>query len=604
MNYNNSNQFNNMNNYYNPLYNINNNTNLNNQNNKNSNANINNNKNSINNSGKQKDNTNTNKTIKNTNKDKANSNKNITNTNISKKEKTKDIVNANNTNTNNNKESKDKPKIAASNDKDKDNETKLTNEINNLSIKDSKDLNNKNININNEIKLDEIDTDVYSKEGKLSEVDETRDPASIVFIGHVDHGKSTICGNILQLTGQVDDRTLEKYQKLAKEKNRESWYMAYLMDQNDEEREKGKTVEIGKAYFQLEKKRFTILDAPGHKGYLPNLLLGACQADYAGLVVSAKDGEFEGGFEKGGSTKEHALLAKSLGVGKLVILVNKMDEETVKWSETRFYQIKSSIGDYLKKIGYKEEDFKFVPISGLYGDNMKNPISSEYGQWYREGTLFEILNNLAVPQRNVNGPLRFSILDRYKDGGMQVLGKVESGTLIFNQCYYLMPTKANVEVQWIFNEAEQGIPYAKAGESVRLKIKGAENENEVQRGYILCNNENPCPAFNNIIAEIQLLEMNESKPVMTSGFDCVIHYHTNVSTCNIEKILGEIDKKTKEEKKATILKNYSRARVNIKINDIVCGDKFENNQYLGRFTLRHEERTIAVGKVLKYKDLK
>ena len=321
-----------------------------------------------------------------------------------------------------------------------------------------------NLNLMDQEELDNI----VSKEGKMVEVDESRDQASIVFIGHVDHGKSTVCGNILLLTGQVDQRTIEKYKCEAIKNKRESWYLAYLMDQNDEEKEKGKTVEIGKANFSLEKKRYTILDGPGHVGFLPNLLLGACQADFACLVISAKEGEFEAGFEKSGSTREHALLAKSLGVSKVVILVNKMDEESVNWSEKRFNTIRNNLFDYLKKIGYKEDDVYWVPISGLHGDNIKVALDKTKAPWYNGPTFFEVLDNLPVLNRDNNGPLRFSILDRYKDGGMHVMGKVESGVLKYGASYTMMPTKMPIEIQWIFNHEDNGLPYAKTGEAVRV----------------------------------------------------------------------------------------------------------------------------------------
>ncbi|KAF2556174.1 hypothetical protein F2Q68_00013599 [Brassica cretica] len=163
---------------------------------------------------------------------------------------------------------------------------------------------------------------------------------NVVFIGHVDAGKSTIGGQILFLSGQVDDRQIQKYEKEAKEKSRESWYMAYIMDTNEEERAKvlpgGKTVEVGRAYFETETTRFTILDAPGHKSYVPNMISGASQADIGVLVISARKGEFETGYERGGQTREHVQLAKTLGVSKLVVVVNKMDDPTVNWSKERY----------------------------------------------------------------------------------------------------------------------------------------------------------------------------------------------------------------------------------------------------------------------------
>jgi len=310
-----------------------------------------------------------------------------------------------------------------------------------------------------------------SKRGEMIEVDQTRQPCSIVFIGHVDHGKSTIAGNILISTGQVDQRVLDKYQKEAKNKNRDSWYIAYIMDSNEDEREKGKTVEIGKAYFRTPKKRFTILDAPGHSGYLPNMLQGACQADFAGLVISAKVGEFEAGFEKSGSTREHVLLTKSLGVTKLVVLVNKMDEESVKWSENRYNQIKNDLSEYLKKVGYNlEKDVIFVPISGLYADNLKEELNPKKCNWYKGPTLLQILDDLESPPRDQFGPLRMTILDRYREGGMYVMGKIESGSIKYNNNYTLMPTNRNIEVQWIYNSEEQSVPYALPGETVRVSF--------------------------------------------------------------------------------------------------------------------------------------
>merc|ERR1712151_919601 len=162
---------------------------------------------------------------------------------------------------------------------------------------------------------------------------------NVVFIGHVDAGKSTTCGNILYLCGCVDDRTVEKYKKEAVDKNRETWFLAYIMDTNEEEKAKGKTVEVGRAHFETENRRFTILDAPGHKSYVPNMIGGASQADVGVLIISARKGEFETGFERGGQTREHATLAKTLGVDKLILAINKMDDPSVEWAQERYDNI-------------------------------------------------------------------------------------------------------------------------------------------------------------------------------------------------------------------------------------------------------------------------
>ena len=189
--------------------------------------------------------------------------------------------------------------------------------------------------------------DVITEDTNIVDVDETREPASLVFIGHVDVGKSTICGQLMFLSGVVDERTIAKYKEEAKDKGRDSWWLAYVMDINDDEKAKGKTVEVGRAPFETNKIRYTIFDAPGHKNYVPNMIMGAAMADYAALVVSARKGEFEAGFEKDGQTREHAQLAKSLGVNKLIVVINKMDEQSVKWKQDRYEEILSGLKPFL-----------------------------------------------------------------------------------------------------------------------------------------------------------------------------------------------------------------------------------------------------------------
>jgi len=176
---------------------------------------------------------------------------------------------------------------------------------------------------------------------------------NIMFIGHVDAGKSTISGNILYLTGMVDERLIEKFKREAIQKGRDSWFLAYIMDSFDEEKDKGKTVEVGRAHFETEKKRYTLLDAPGHQAYVPNMIIAAAQADAGILVISARQQEFERGFDRGGQTREHVLIAKTLNVGRLLVIVNKMDEPTVQWSEDRFNEIKKILDTHLKKLDLK-----------------------------------------------------------------------------------------------------------------------------------------------------------------------------------------------------------------------------------------------------------
>uniref|UniRef100_A0A8C9GE85 Tr-type G domain-containing protein n=1 Tax=Piliocolobus tephrosceles TaxID=591936 RepID=A0A8C9GE85_9PRIM len=226
-------------------------------------------------------------------------------------------------------------------------------------------------NSNDVVDVGEVEViEKVEKKTALIEVD-PRPHLNIIFIGHVDAGKSTACGNILYILGYVDDRTIEKYEREAKEKNRESWFLAFIMDINEEERQKGKTVEVGRAHFETQDRRFTILDAPGHKNFIPNMISGAAQADIGVLIISARKGEFETGFERGGQTREHTLLARTLGINQLIVAINKMDDPTCNWSESRYEDIQKKITPYIKSCGYNiNKDVYFVPISGLTGQNL------------------------------------------------------------------------------------------------------------------------------------------------------------------------------------------------------------------------------------------
>jgi peptide chain release factor subunit 3 len=241
---------------------------------------------------------------------------------------------------------------------------------------------------------------------------------NIVFVGHVDAGKSTISGQVLYSTGMVDERTIEKYTREATEQKRESWFLAYIMDTNEEERAKGKTVEVGRAPFTTAKKRYTILDAPGHKNYVPNMIAGAAQADVAILVISARQGEFEAGFDKAGQTKEHALLIKTLGVSRIVVLVNKMDDSSVNWGVERYNFIVNKLTPFLKGLGYATAaQLQFIPVSGILGLNIKKEVDEATCPFYRGPTLLALLDAMDPLPRANAAPLRVPILGGGRDLG-------------------------------------------------------------------------------------------------------------------------------------------------------------------------------------------
>ncbi|KAJ4910626.1 Translation elongation factor EF1A/initiation factor IF2gamma family protein [Raphanus sativus] len=421
---------------------------------------------------------------------------------------------------------------------------------------------------------------------------------NVVFIGHVDAGKSTIGGQILVLSGQVDERQIQKYEKEAKEKNRESWYMAYIMDTNEEERAKGKTVEVGRAHFETETTRFTILDAPGHKSYVPNMISGASQADIGVLVISARKGEFETGYERGGQTREHVQLAKTLGVSKLVVVVNKMDDPTVNWSKERYDEIEQEMIPFLKSSGYNtKKDVIFLPISGLKGINIDKHMDRNVCPWFSGPSFFEVLNAIEVPPRDPNGPFRMPIIDKYKDMGTVVMGKVESGSIREGDSLIVMPNKEHVKVVAIYCD-EDKVKRAGPGENLTVRITGIEDE-DILAGFVLSSTVKPVPAVTGFVAQLHILGLPD-KAIFSAGYKAILHIHAVVEECEIIELISQIDMNTRKPMKKTKIRNVNNGAAvvcHIQVSNSICVEKFSNFPQLGRFTLRTEGKTIAVGKV-------
>lgn len=422
-----------------------------------------------------------------------------------------------------------------------------------------------------------------------------KEHVNVVFIGHVDAGKSTIGGQIMFLTGMVDKRTLEKYEREAKEKNRETWYLSWALDTNQEERDKGKTVEVGRAYFETEKKHFTILDAPGHKSFVPNMIGGASQADLAVLVISARKGEFETGFEKGGQTREHAMLAKTAGVKHLIVLINKMDDPTVNWSIDRYEECKEKLVPFLKKVGFNpKKDIHFMPCSGLTGANLKDPV--DFCPWYSGLPFIPYLDNLPNFNRSVDGPVRLPIVDKYKDMGTVVLGKLESGSICKGQQLVMMPNKHNVEVLGLLSD-EVETELVAPGENLKIRLKGIEEE-EILPGFILCDPNNLCHSGRTFDAQIVIIE---HKSIICPGYNAVLHIHTCIEEVEITALICLVDKKSGEKSKTRprFVKQDQVCIARLRTAGTICLETFKDFPQMGRFTLRDEGKTIAIGKVLK-----
>ncbi|KAL0457535.1 UNVERIFIED_CONTAM: Eukaryotic peptide chain release factor GTP-binding subunit A [Sesamum latifolium] len=427
--------------------------------------------------------------------------------------------------------------------------------------------------------------------------DQKKRHLNVVFIGHVDAGKSTIGGQTLFLSGQVDERTIQKYEKEAKDKSRESWYMAYIMDTNEEERAKGKTVEVGRAHFETETTRFTILDAPGHKSYVPNMISGASQADIGVLVISARKGEFETGYERGGQTREHVQLAKTLGVSKLLVVVNKMDEPTVKWSKERFDEIESKMVSFLKSSGYNvKKDVQFLPISGLLGTNMKTRVEKSVCPWWSGPCLFEALDAIEVPLRDPKGPFRMPIIDKFKDMGTVVMGKIESGSIREGDSMLIMPNKVPVKVLGIYCD-EDKVRRAGPGENLRVRVSGIEEE-DIIAGFVMCSVAKPIHAVSEFVARLQILDTIDNA-IFCAGYKAVLHVHAVVEECEIVELMLQIDPKTKKtmKKKPLFVKKGAVVVCRVQVNNLICVEKFSDFAQLGRFTLRTEGKTVAVGMV-------
>jgi peptide chain release factor subunit 3 len=437
-------------------------------------------------------------------------------------------------------------------------------------------------------------------EGQVKEED-PRDHLNVVNIGHVDAGKSTLCGAILLATGVVDKRTIEKYEKEAKERNRESWFLAYIMDTNEEERAKGKTVEVGTANFETAKKRFTLLDAPGHKNYVPAMIAGASHADVGVLVISSRKGEFESGFEKQGQTREHAMLAFTIGIRKLIVAVNKLDDPSVDWAKERYDEIERKLTPFLKSCGYKvKKDVIFMPIAALPGAGVLRRITEQECKWATEinenKSLIEILEGLQMEGRDPAGNLRISVLDSYVDRGVWALGKIESGTLERGMTVAVSPTAGQAKVGSILID-EVSVRSAKPGENICVKLSGLTDESDCRKGYVLTDTRIGCKTFT---ATIKILELLEHRSIFTAGYTAVLHAHTIISDCVVTKILWKHDAEGKPIKeRCTFAKDGEIVTVRLEVPQSIAIESFDVRPQLGRITLRDEGRSVAIGKVKK-----
>jgi len=274
-----------------------------------------------------------------------------------------------------------------------------------------------------------------------------KDRLNLVVIGHVDSGKSTSTGHLIYKCGGIDARTIEKFEKEALEMGKSSFKYAWVLDKLKAERERGITIDIALWKFESTKRIFTIIDAPGHRDFIKNMITGTSQADAAVLMIASGRGEFEAGFSTDGQTREHALLAQTMGVKEMVVAINKMDDPSTLYSQARYEEIKAELTTYLKKVGYNPAKIEFIPISGWVGDNMIE--RSENMPWYKGPILLDALDNIPTPKRPTDKPLRLPLQDVYKIGGIGTVpvGRVETGSLKPGMVVTFGPVGTTTEVK-------------------------------------------------------------------------------------------------------------------------------------------------------------
>ncbi|CAN6298865.1 unnamed protein product [Urochloa humidicola] len=423
---------------------------------------------------------------------------------------------------------------------------------------------------------------------------------NLAIVGHVDSGKSTLSGRLLHLLGKISRKDMHKNEKESKEKGKGSFAFAWAMDESSEERERGVTMTVGVAYLETKKYRVVLLDSPGHKDFVPNMISGATQADAAILVVDASTGSFEAGMDgeggkSVGQTKEHAQLIRSFGVEQLVVAVNKMD--AVAYSKERYEFIKLQLGSFLRSCNFKDSAIIWIPLSAVENQNLINPPSdARLTSWYQGFCLLDAIDSLRLPSRDVTKPLILPICDVIKSqstGQLAAFGKLETGAIQNGSKVLVLPCRLEATVKSIERDTNS-CSIARAGDNVAVSLQGIDG-NQLIPGGVLCHPGFPVAVANHL--ELKILVLDITIPILV-GSQVEFHIHHVKEAARVTKIIALLDKTGKPSKSAPrFLKSKQNAVVQVTLDGAVCVQEFSKNRALGRAYLRSSGRTIAVGVV-------
>ena len=403
---------------------------------------------------------------------------------------------------------------------------------------------------------------------------------NLVIIGHVDHGKSTLTGRILLETGAIEPHIIEKYKKQAEEKGKGSFYFAWVMDGLKEERERGVTIDVAHKKFYTDKYYFTVIDAPGHRDFVKNMITGTSQADAAIITCSAIEGPQA-------QTKEHVFLATTLGVKQIIVAINKMD--AVKYDEAKYNDAVEKMKNLFKMIGRKADDIPFIPVSAYEGDNIKVP--SPNTPWYKGKTLIAALDDLKVPEKETGKALRLPVQDVYTITGIGTVpvGRVETGVLTPNTKVVFMPSNVQGVVKSIEMHHES-LPKAEPGDNVGFNVGGVA-KNQIKRGDVAGPVDNPPSVAKTFTAQIIVLN---HPSVMTVGYTPVFHVHTAQVACQLVEIITA-QRQGKKLEDLSFLKNGDNAIVKFKPTKPLVIEPAKEFGPLGRFAIRDMGQTVAAG---------